>query len=124
MGVVTGHPADIKAIMENHGVPASLPKRKLETIPEQQSGVDKRVLDLVQEHGVASLDELKPEKLKLVKDFVDAIVTAITEKHNSKYAVRMLQLKSLLFLPLPFLNTYCESPIEFTTSVKTVKVTS
>ena len=84
IGVVTGIKADLKQIMENHGVPASLVKRRLEIIPEAQSGVDKRVLDLVQQHGIDSLDKLTPEKLQLVKDFVDAIVTQRSQKSTTR----------------------------------------
>ena len=86
IGVVTGIKADLKQIMENHGVPASLVKRRLEIIPEAQSGVDKRVLDLVQQHRIDSLDKLTPEnsKLQLVKDFVDAIVTQRSQKSTTR----------------------------------------
>ena len=77
MIVVTGLRSDIKPIMENHGVPVSLPKRREVIKPEPQTGVDKRVLDLVMTHGIASLDELTPSVRKNVLDFVEALIDAI-----------------------------------------------
>ena len=57
-----------------HDVPTSLVLRKEVIKPESQRGVDKRVLKMIQEYGIKTIDDLPPLQMQLIRKYIEALI--------------------------------------------------